>query len=108
MAIILGGNKATLKLTVVSGPLPGCTKKGQLEFFFFIFQKKKNEIRKKKKEFPTSRLAVFAPTRLTGNNFSLKGGLLKGRQKCQSYKYRICAISYNAIGILGKAKRVVL
>ena len=34
--------------------------------------------KKQKKRFPTSRLAFFLPTRLTGNDFLLKGGL-KGR-----------------------------
>ena len=37
---------------------------------------KKKEIREKK-EIPTSRLAVFVPTRPTGNDFLLKGGLIK-------------------------------
>ena len=50
-------------------------------FFLFYFPPLYILIYKKKKlgdkqRFPTSRLAFFLPTRLTGNNFLLKGGLM--------------------------------
>ena len=36
---------------------------------------------RKKKKIPASRLAVFLPTRPTGNNFLLKGGLMLNPRK---------------------------
>ena len=66
---------------------PSGLKRADWIFFSHIFQNVffllpllynlvyKNEIRKKKK-IPTSRLAVFLPTRPTGNNFLFKDGLL--------------------------------
>ena len=51
----------SLNKKFVSYPAPKWAKKGRLEFFFIISK--------------TSRLAVFSPTRHTGNSFLLKGGL---------------------------------
>ena len=68
---------------------PGGLKRADWNFFspyfspfFFFFSLTlytlvyKNEIRNKKKKFPSSRLAFFLPTGPTGNNFLLKGGLM--------------------------------
>ena len=46
--------------------------------FFFTFPPVHSNLKKLKlgkKKIPTSRLAVFFPTRPTGNDFLLKGGL---------------------------------
>ena len=67
---------------------PGGSKRADWNFFFHLFNfylfilyfppvhssLKEIEIRRKKKKIPTSRLAVFLPTRPTGNDFLLKGG----------------------------------
>ena len=64
--------------------------------FFFTFPPvhsclKEIEIRKKKKKILTSRLAVFSPTRPTGNHFLLKGGLRRLRAQC--YRLSISSVT---------------
>ena len=83
--------KATLKKKVVSCPLPDWAKFRLTETFFFTFVGKscffsphifvypsqyKNENGKNKIKILPYQLASFLGTRWTGNDFSLKGGLM--------------------------------